>query len=117
MTKMRRIEADPAGAANLMKELVGRFRSVLVEDEQPLWQGIVHPDGNPADVLAALLEIVQNCVDEEGIVSATRPLRRSRLHEACCCTSTDPIAHLVCAPAPTGTPEGHGRRHRNDESA
>lgn len=46
MTKMRRIEADPAGAANLMKELVGRFRSELVEDEQPLWQGIVHPDGN-----------------------------------------------------------------------
>jgi hypothetical protein len=61
-----RIFSDPAGAANVMREVVARpkLTAELLEDGQGLWQVVVHGEGGHERVLARVLDLVLRFVEE-----------------------------------------------------
>ena len=68
-----RIYSDPAGAANVMREVVARpkLNARLLEDGNGRWQVVVHGEGGHERVLARVLDLVLRFVEEGRLQFAT----------------------------------------------
>jgi hypothetical protein len=68
-----RIHSDPAGAANVMREVVARpkLSAQLLEDGNGRWQVVVEGEDAHERVLAQVLDLVLRFVDEGRLAFAT----------------------------------------------
>jgi hypothetical protein len=68
-----RIYSDPAGAANVMREVVARpkLSAQLLEDENGRWQVVVQGEGAHERVLTRVLDLVLRFVEEGRLEFAT----------------------------------------------
>jgi hypothetical protein len=66
------VHADPAGAANLMREIVAlRTFDVALEEHDGRWQVVVRGGPHPEAVLARIVDLTASCVEHMLIAHAT----------------------------------------------
>jgi hypothetical protein len=70
------VEADAAGAANLMREIVAlRNVRVALEEHDGRWQVVVRPGEDYDAVLAGVVELTARCVERGCMEHATLSVR------------------------------------------
>jgi len=66
------VHADPAGAANLMREIVAlRSLDVTLEEHEGHWQVVVHASSDHEAALAGVIDATTRCVESGCMERAT----------------------------------------------
>jgi hypothetical protein len=66
------VHADPAGVANLMRELIAlRAFDVALEEHDGHWQVAVRGGPHPEEVLARIVDLAASCVEHGLMANAT----------------------------------------------
>jgi len=66
------VHADPAGAANLMREIVAlRDFDVALEEREGHWQVVVRAGEDPEAVLVRVIDVTARCVEQGHMECAT----------------------------------------------
>jgi hypothetical protein len=66
------VHADPAGAANLMREVIALHTfDVALEEHDGHWQVVIRGGPHPEEVLATIVDLAASCVERGHMDHAT----------------------------------------------